>query len=370
MARALSYDLSDLPRHDINMLNAYGKNTMIVDVYEPGSTFKIFTTASAIEENKVNGNDRFYCAGYRMVDGQRIKCWRAKGHGSQDLSQGVCNSCNCVFMDLAGRLGTNKFYEYLRKFGFGLKTGVDFFAESSGLLMKESTVKNVDLARIGFGQAIAVTPLQLISGVCAVVNGGIYHTPRFVNSVIDNAGNVVYQHDTQSRRVLSESTSRTMVEMLEKVVSEGSGKKAGVLGYLIGGKTGTAQKYENGVIAQGKYVSSFIGFAPADNPKYAILLTVDEPSGYAYYGSIVSAPYVGQIFAKIFDYLQIQPTVTEEIEYALMPNLVGKTLTDAIKILDENDITYEIDGDGEVVSATYPSFNEKISNKDVILVKA
>ena len=139
---------------------------------------------------------------------------------------------------------------------------------------------------------------------------------------------------------------------------------------LIGGKTGTAQKYENGVIAQGKYVSSFIGFAPADNPKYAILLTVDEPSGYAYYGSIVSAPYVGQIFAKIFDYLQIQPTVTEEIEYALMPNLVGKTLTDAIKILDENDITYEIDGDGEVVSATYPSFNEKISNKDVILVKA
>lgn len=369
MARALSYDLADLPRNDIAMLNAYSKNTMIVDVYEPGSTFKIFTTASAIEKGKVNDNDRFFCAGYRLVDGQRIKCWRSKGHGSQDLAQGVQNSCNCVFMDLAQRLGTESFYQSLRQFGFGSKTGVDFFAESSGLLMNEKSVKTVDLARIGFGQAVAVTPLQLVAGVSAVVNGGIYHTPHFVNAVVDNDGREIYSFSDATRKVISESTSQKMREMLESVVAEGSGKKASVSGYRIGGKTGTAQKYENGIIAQGKYVSSFIGFAPADNPKYAILLTIDEPNSYAYYGSIVAAPYVGQIFSKIFNYLAIPPTQSQEQVFVDMPYLLGKSINTATKILDELGVKYEVDGDGETVSETYPSFDEKISQNDVILIK-
>ena len=370
MARTPSYELTDIPRDDIDMLNAYSKNTMIVDVYEPGSTFKIFTTAAAIETGAVNDSTSFFCPGYRMVDGQRIKCWRTIGHGSQHLSEGVKNSCNCVFMDLALRMGTESFYDKLRGFGFGSKTGVDFFSESSGLLMREENVKTVDLARIGFGQAVAVTPLQLISGVAAVVNGGVYHTPHFVNSITDSMGNTVYTQPDVQRRVLSEETSAEMRKLLEGVVSEGSGKKAGVAGYRIGGKTGTAQKYENGAIAQGKYVSSFVGFAPADNPQYAILMIIDEPSSYAYYGSIVAAPYVGQVFEKIFDYLDIKPTENiAEKEYVEMPYLDGKGVNECVNALDKLGLKYEIAGEGETVSSTLPVVGEKVEKGDIVLLR-
>lgn len=370
MARTPSYNLTDIPRDDIDMLNAYSKNTMIVDVYEPGSTFKIFTTAAAIETGVVNDSTSFFCPGYRMVDGQRIKCWRTIGHGSQHLSEGVKNSCNCVFMDLALKMGTENFYDKLRGFGFGSKTGVDFFSESSGLLMREENVKTVDLARIGFGQAVAVTPLQLISGVAAVVNGGVYHTPHFVNSITDSMGNTVYTQPDVQRRVLSEETSAKMRELLEGVVSEGSGKKAGVDGYRIGGKTGTAQKYENGAIAQGKYVSSFVGFAPADNPRYAVLMIIDEPSSYAYYGSIVAAPYVGQVFKKIFDYLDIKPTESiAEKEYVEMPYLDGKGVNECVNALDKLGLKYEIAGEGEVVSSTLPIVGEKVEKGDIVLLR-
>lgn len=370
MARTPSYELTDIPRDDIDMLNAYSKNTMIVDVYEPGSTFKIFTTAAAIETGAVNDSTSFFCPGYRMVDGQRIKCWRTIGHGSQHLSEGVKNSCNCVFMDLALRMGTESFYDKLRGFGFGSKTGVDFFSESSGLLMREENVKTVDLARIGFGQAVAVTPLQLISGVAAVVNGGVYHTPHFVNSITDSMGNTVYTQPDVQRRVLSEETSAEMRKLLEGVVSEGSGKKAGVAGYRIGGKTGTAQKYENGAIAQGKYVSSFVGFAPADNPQYAILMIIDEPTSYAYYGSIVAAPYVGQVFEKIFDYLDIKPTENiAEKEYVEMPYLDGKGVNECVNALDKLGLKYEIAGEGETVSSTLPVVGEKVEKGDIVLLR-
>ena len=305
-----------------------------------------------------------------MVDGQRIKCWRTIGHGSQHLSEGVKNSCNCVFMDLALKMGTENFYDKLRGFGFGSKTGVDFFSESSGLLMREENVKTVDLARIGFGQAVAVTPLQLISGVAAVVNGGVYHTPHFVNSITDSIGNTVYTQPDVQRRVLSEETSAKMRELLEGVVSEGSGKKAGVDGYRIGGKTGTAQKYENGAIAQGKYVSSFVGFAPADNPRYAVLMIIDEPSSYAYYGSIVAAPYVGQVFKKIFDYLDIKPTESiAEKEYVEMPYLDGKGVNECVNALDKLGLKYEIAGEGEVVSSTLPIVGEKVEKGDIVLLR-
>lgn len=369
MAKTPTYDLSDIPRDDVNMLNAYSKNTMIVDVYEPGSTFKIFTTAAAIESGAVSDNDTFFCPGYRVVDGKRIKCWRSIGHGSQHLPEGVKNSCNCVFMDLAQRMGTQKFYENLRKFGFGAKTGVDFYSESSGLMMNEKSVKPVDLARIGFGQAVAVTPIQLISGVSAIVNGGVYHTPHFVNNVTDVNGSVIYEHGDEERRVVSQTTSEKMRGLLENVVKDGSGKKAGVHGYRIGGKTGTAQKYENGVIAQGKYVSSFVGFAPVDNPKYAVLMIIDEPGTYAYYGSIVAAPYVGDVFSKIFESKCIEPTETiEEKEYAEMPYLCGKSVNAAMSELDALGIKYEISGEGETVSTTLPVAGSNVAKGDYILL--
>lgn len=366
-----SYPLDDLPRDSIDLLNAASKNTMIVDVYEPGSTFKIFTTAAAIEENRVGDRDLFHCSGYRVVDGQRIKCWRSIGHGTQNLSEGVKNSCNCVFMDLAQRMGTDIFYNYLRGFGFGAKTGVDFFAESAGLLMNQKSVKTVDLARIGFGQAVAVTPLQLVSGVAAVVNGGNAVTPHFALSLTDAYGKTVYEHQVETKRVLSEQTSKKMRELLEAVVSEGSGKKSGVAGYRIGGKTGTAQKYANGAIAQGKYVSSFVGFAPADDPEYVILMTVDEPDSYAYYGSIVAAPYVGQVFKKIFDYKNIAPVLdAPAAEYVDMPLLSGMTTTEAAAVLKNLGLLYELSGEGETVADSLPIPGTKVEKGDVVIIRA
>ncbi|MDE6294057.1 MAG: hypothetical protein K2L88_05495, partial [Clostridiales bacterium] len=298
MAKSPGFDLNDPPRNDLDLLNDLSRNTMIVDMYEPGSTFKIFTTAAAIEAGVVSDNDTFFCAGSRTVDGQRIRCWRSIGHGSQHLADGVKNSCNCVFMDLALRMGTSRFYDALGNFGLGQKTGVDFSGESSGMLMKQSNVKTVDLARIGFGQAVAVTPLQLITGVCSVVNGGTLYRPYLVASVDSYDGkNLATRQPIAVRQAVSETTSQKMREYLTGVVASGGGSKAGVVGYAIGGKTGTAQKYAGtGGIAQGKYISSFIGFSPADNPKYAVLMIVDEPQGYMYYGSLVAAPYAGRVF--------------------------------------------------------------------------
>lgn len=364
MAQSPSYSLDDLPRDDVEKLNAYSKNKMIVDVYEPGSTFKIFTTAIAIENGVVNDNSRFFCAGHRMVDGQRIRCWRSRGHGSQNLAEGVKNSCNCVFMDLALRLGTDKLYEGLKSFGFGAKTGVDFFGESSGLMMNSKNVKSVDLARIGFGQAIAVTPVQMLVGVCEAVNGGKKVSPHFVEKIAYDDGKTIYEFFSPDVRIIGERTSAEMRTLLENVVKEGSGKKASVTGYRIGGKTGTAQKYENGHIATGKYVSSFVGFAPADDPEYVILMTVDEPSSGAYYGSIVAAPYVGDIFSKIFAYEQIAPTDNaEKIEYIDMPELTDKSVDYALNELKKLGLYVECAGDGDTVISTLPLSETKVKKR-------
>lgn len=370
MAQSPSYSLDDLPRDDVEKLNAYSKNKMIVDVYEPGSTFKIFTTAIAIENGVVNDNSRFFCAGHRMVDGQRIRCWRSRGHGSQNLAEGVKNSCNCVFMDLALRLGTDKLYAGLKSFGFGAKTGVDFFGESSGLMMNSTKVKSVDLARIGFGQAIAVTPVQMLVGVCEAVNGGKKVSPHFVEKIAYDDGKTLYEFSSPDIRIIGERTSAEMRTLLENVVKEGSGKKASVTGYRIGGKTGTAQKYENGHIAAGKYVSSFVGFAPADNPEYVILMTVDEPSSGAYYGSIVAAPYVGDVFSKIFAYEQIAPTDNaEKIEYINMPELTDKSVDYALNELKKLGLYVECAGDGDTVISTLPLSETKVKKGDVVLIR-
>lgn len=371
MAKSPSFDLNDPPRNDLDLLNELSRNTMIVDMYEPGSTFKIFTTAAALEAGVVNDNDTFYCAGSRTVDGQRIRCWRSIGHGSQHLADGVKNSCNCVFMDLALRLGTSRFYSALRNFGMGQKTGVDFTGESSGMMMKEENVKTVDLARIGFGQAVAVTPLQLITGVCSVVNGGTLYQPYLVSSVDSYDGkNLATRQPIEVRRTVSEATSRKMREYLVGVVANGGGSKAGVAGYSVGGKTGTAQKYAGGTIAQGKYISSFIGFAPANDPKYAVLMIVDEPQGYMYYGSLVAAPYAGNVFAKIFDYAALSPTLAPEIEYAIMPDIIGKPVADAVAELEKAGLHVELVGEGEKATSQTPIPQTKIAKNDTVLVRA
>ncbi|MBD5132120.1 MAG: PASTA domain-containing protein [Clostridiales bacterium] len=369
MAKSPSFDLNDPPRNDLDLLNELSRNTMIVDMYEPGSTFKIFTTAAALENGVVSDNDTFFCAGSRTVDGQRIRCWRSIGHGSQHLAEGVMNSCNCVFMDLAARLGTERFYAALKNFGLGQKTGVDFSGESSGMLMNEKNVKPVDLARIGFGQAVAVTPLQLITGVCSVVNGGKLYEPHLVKEVVSCDGKTVATRTpTVVRQTVSEATSVKMREYLRGVVDNGGGSRAGVAGYAIGGKTGTAQKYSGGAIAQGKYISSFIGFAPADDPQYAVLTIVDEPQGYVYYGSLVAAPYAGRVFGEIFDYADIAPTESVDIEYVPMPDVIGMTVAEAVSLLEMTGLNVETVGEGKVTAQT-PVPDTKVKKGECVLIR-
>ena len=365
MASLPSLDNNNLPRDDVSTLNALSKNTMIVDVYEPGSTFKILTTAAALNENITKTTDKFYDSGYKIVDGQKIKCWRTIGHGSETLVEGFCNSCNVVFVELALRLGKEKLYNYLQNFGIGSKTGVDFAGESGGILMNIDSVQNVDLARIGFGQAVAVTPLQLISAVCCAVNGGTLYEPHFVKQI----GDTQLTSTIIRKNVVSQETSNTINMMMEEVVSVKGGKESFVEGYRIGGKTGTAQKYENGVIANGKYVSSFIGTYPADNPEYVMLLCVDEPSSGAYYGSVVASPYAKQIFSGMFDYKNIKPSNFVEQEQVTVPNLVGKTITEAYSILNGKGFYFEVDGEDGIVVSQFPSPDTKLHIGSTILLK-
>ncbi|MBO5884213.1 MAG: stage V sporulation protein D, partial [Clostridia bacterium] len=330
-----SFDLNDIPRNDAQALMNMVKNKLVVDVYEPGSTFKILTMSAALESNNASLSDHFYCGGYSIVDGQKIKCWKTIGHGSIDLTEGLVNSCNCVFMALAQKMGTQNFYNYLKSFGIGTKTGVQIASESNGILMDQSIVKNVDLARIGFGQAVAVTPLQLITAVCCAVNGGELNTPSIIKKTTSYDGVLKsVNYNNKKTNVISSKTSNTLNQMLKKVVNKDK-EYSFVEGYDVGGKTGTAQKYENGAIARGKYISSFIGTYPASDPEYVMLLLVDEPGAGAYYGSVVAAPYGKEIFSKMFEYMTISPIKEVKTEYFEMPNLVNKSLLEAITILNE-----------------------------------
>ena len=308
MVNLPSYDLNDIPRGDAAELNALSRNGLISDAYEPGSTFKIVTAAANIEEY-LRGNKSAYSpqtvfssSRTRNVEGSTIRCWsdhKNGKHANLTLAGALNNSCNPCFVDIVLALGKETFYDYLEKFRFGSATGIDFSGEAIGMLLPESTLKNSDLARIGFGQSIAVTPLQLACAAAAAVNGGYYYAPRLVKSISSEDGAVRMEFSKRLlRRTVSEETSKLLSSMLEGVVREGSGKQAYVEGLRVAGKTGTAQKYENGHIAAGKYVSSFVGYFPADDPRYLVLVIVDEPQG-SYYGSTVAAPCAGEIFRGI-----------------------------------------------------------------------
>ena len=319
MAEYPSYDLNDVPREDSEKLNALSRNNLVSDIYEPGSTFKIVTAAANIEEY-LRGNPAAYSLQYRFsssrtrtVDSTTIKCWstHANGkHSNQTLAEALNNSCNPCFTDIAMALGTETFYDYLELFNFGKPTGIDFSGEAQGMLVTESAVRGCDLARIGFGQTVAVTALQLACAGAAAVNGGYYYQPRLVQEIYSSDGTIREELPAVLKnRTISEEASKILASLLEGVVANGSGSKAYIEGYRVGGKTGTAQKFENGAIAQGKYVSSFLGFFPANDPQYLALVIVDEPQG-AYYGSVVSAPAAGDIFRGIIELKGIAPYET------------------------------------------------------------
>ena len=308
LANTPSYDLNEVPRNEGELLNALSRNRFVSDIYEPGSTFKIITSAINVEEH-LQGNPKAFSTKYvfpsartRSVDGTTVKCWsnHANGkHCNQTLADALNSSCNPCFTDIALSIGKETFYDYLTAFGFGKQTGVDFGGEAFGLLLPQKAVRECDLARIGLGQTVAVTGLQLACATAAAVNGGNYYTPHIVKKIYSSDGYTEKEvKPTVMRKVISENASKIVASMLEGVVSEGSGKKAFVEGARVGGKTGTAQKYENGRIAAGKYVSSFVGFFPADAPEYVVLVIIDEPQGQ-YYGSVVAAPCAGEIIRGI-----------------------------------------------------------------------
>ena len=359
MSSKPSFDLNEVPRDDLQSLFEQSKVKVATDVYEPGSTFKILTVAAALEAGVTSLDDRFYCPGFRVIDGVRIKCWRTIGHGSQTLTEAFANSCNCCFMDLALRLGVDRFYSYMTKFGLGQKTGLDASGEAGGILMDKKLVKNVDLARMGFGHAIALTPIQLVSAVASIVNGGTFNSPHLL---IDAKVNT-------KTSIISTKTSQIVNGLLEFAENK-TGKYTFVEGYNVGGKTGTAQKYlEGGGIDRGKYISSFVGTYPADNPQYVLFIMVDEASAGAYYGSIVAAPYGKEIFTRLFDYLgEEKQDKSVQVEYVEMPDLVDKSIVECISILKKLDLGFEIDGDGEYIARQLPPVGTRLQKGTTILL--
>lgn len=281
-------------------LNNMWRNPLISDSYEPGSTFKIVTATAALEEGKVSLSDTFHCPGYKIVEDRKIRCHKTQGHGTETFKEGVMNSCNPVFMEIGARVGAKTMLEYYKKLGLYEKTGVDLPGEAGSIMHKLENIGAVELATMSFGQSIQITPLQLLRAVSAVVNGGTLVTPHFAvrteNSVTGEITEFTYE--TKGGRV-TERTSETMRSLLEAVVSEGTGKNAQVEGYQVGGKTATSEKLPRGT---GKYISSFLGFAPADHPEIMGLVLIDEPVG-VYYGGTIAAPVMAEIFQNILPYL-------------------------------------------------------------------
>ena len=284
-------------------LNQMWRNRCINDTYEPGSTFKIITAAAGLEQGAVSLTDRFFCPGFRIVEDRRIRCHKTGGHGSETFLEGAMNSCNPVFIDVGQRLGAEAFYHYFEQFGLLEKTGIDLPGEAATIMHKKENIGLVELATISFGQSFQITPIQLITTASSIINGGNRITPHLGLSVSKSDGSSYKKLEYPVRSgIVSEETSASMRYILEQVVAEGSGKKAAVAGFRIGGKTATSEKLPRSLK---KYISSFIGFAPADDPQVIALITIDEPVG-VYYGGTIAAPVIGDIFKNILPYLEIQ----------------------------------------------------------------
>ncbi|MBQ7797125.1 MAG: peptidoglycan glycosyltransferase [Lachnospiraceae bacterium] len=294
-----------------NLLNQMWRNRCINDTYEPGSTFKIITAAAGLESGVVSLTDQFSCPGFRIVEDRKIRCHKVGGHGGETFLQGAMNSCNPVFIDVGQRLGVDGFYKYFEQFGLLGKTGIDLPGEAATIMHKKDNMGLVELATVSFGQSFQITPIQLLTTASSIINGGNRITPHFAVKTESIDGTTVREFTYPvSTGVVTEKTSETMRYVLEQVVSEGSGNKAQVEGYLVGGKTATSEKLPRSLK---KYISSFLGFAPADDPQVIALITIDEPVGI-YYGGTIAAPVIGDIFDNILPYLGIEKNMPEKSE--------------------------------------------------------
>ena len=346
------------------------RNKALNDTYEPGSTFKILTLSAALEEGLIDRNTTVNCSGSVNISGQTIHCSSKVGHGLQNLEQSVGNSCNPAFISYGLKLGTEKFYQYMRSFGIMSTTGVDLGGEATGVFAADANFTQLDLACYAFGQNFTVTPLALIAAQAACVNGGYLHTPYLVERITDSDGNVTYRHDdTPVRQVISEQTSATVRECLEYVVASGTGKNGQVAGYRIGGKTGTADKGQTGDV-----VVSFLCFAPADDPQVIMLITMDTPSratGTYVSGGNMVAPTASTVMAEILPYLGVEPSYSAEELLGMdttVPNVIGMSVEEAKTKLKDRALSYKIVGDGETITDQTPAGGAIIPGKSSVIL--
>ena len=355
------YDPNDPPREQLDALQSLMRIRLISDSYEPGSTFKILTAAAALDSGVTTPEDGFYCSGKIKVDGDTIKCWGSP-HKAETMAQALQNSCNPVFVELALRMGAQRFYQYLHAFGLGSKTNIDLQGEESGILIPVNSVKNVDLARIGFGQSVAVTPIQMLTAACSVLNGGRLMRPYLLKEAVSPDGTVLYRTSPKVVSTpISEETSLTMRKLLEDVVAVGGAKNARIPGYRIGGKTGTAQVYKDGRIVRNVHIGSFLGFAPADDPRIALLVIVDEADTPVDYGGTTAAPFARQILEDVLPYLGYQPD-EEDSEPVQVPDVTGQPLWEARRVLSSMGLKVLDDGGSGSVTAQMPSAGATLRN--------
>lgn len=341
------------------------RNRAVSDTFEPGSIFKVITAAAAMEEKLVNESDTFNCKGSTVVAGRTIKCWKTTGHGSQNFVDILKNSCNVGFMELGKRLGPQKLNEYIYKFGLGKKTGIDLNGEASGIIRKTENISVLDLATTSFGQNNTLSCVQYLTALNAIANGGKLITPHIMKEIVNyddlNNKQVIQAYSNYNeRKIIDEATTKQLRNYLEQVVESGGGKKAYIAGYHIAGKTGTAQKVINGVYAPQKYVSSFAGMAPSDNPQISLLINIDEPDPSNYYGGQIATVVAKQVFNDIFNYLSFKSDASSEettkslLKDIIVPEVRGLKKADAQKILKENNLKLKLSSDGEVITDMTP----------------
>lgn len=345
------------------------RNKAVQDNYEAGSTFKIFVSAMALEEKLVTLNDTFFCSGVKNVGGWPIHCWRRQGHGSQTFVEALQNSCNPAFMTIGERIGNDLFKKYYEGFGFTSKTGIELPGETAGVFYQKGMFNEVELATSSFGQGPVVTPLQMITAAAAVANDGYLMKPHLVKQFNDENGTPTQVVEpTVVRQIISPETSKQLRELLEKVVSEGSGNRAFLQGYHVAGKTGTSEKLPRG---HQKYVSSFIGFAPANDPKIAVLIALDEATGGDTYGGVIAAPVVKKIMEDSLRYLGVEPDLTEEeaaqAEVAT-PDVVNKSLDEARGIMTTFKLNVKVEGSGDTVLEQVPKGGVKVAENSTVIL--
>ena len=359
------YDPNNYKKYTQEVLN---RNLPVFSSYEPGSTFKIITMATALEEKVISLNDNFYDSGSVKVDGSTLRCWKAGGHGSQTFLQVLENSCNPGFVKIGQLLGKETLFSYLDKFGFGNKTNVDLSGESTGIIFPLERVGNVELATTAFGQGVSVTPIQQVTAVSAVVNGGNLYQPYILKSILDSNTNTIIKNTEKNlvRKAISKDTSLLMRAALESVVAKGGGKSAYIEGYRIGGKTGTAQKVENGRYMDNNYIMSFMAIVPSNNPQAVLYLAIDNPHNTALLSSYTTTPIARRILLDIIDSLNIEKqlgALEKDLEWydkeiIEVPNVIGKTKKEAKSLLHNFKIEYT--GSGDIVKEQSPEANEKI----------